>query len=205
METVREVLRWLEARWKNASTGVRIFYLLVIAVAVVLVLSTLPITTLWELFRESHPTAQVIIFCIILLMVVMTSIFAWERGHRTDVLKQEKAELETELNATRQALHEKDEEIRLLEARWEKLTDVEARENLWSREIAVKPTPFVDLFQRGTKTRFLALLNLKGVSARRPLPAIWPPAWHFPLTLCGSCWWTPTFRALWATPLWTLA
>ncbi len=162
MDTVRVILKWLESRWRHSSTGMRIFYLLIGVIAVVLLFGTLSTTLLWSLFQNSHPTVQFSVFAAILLSVLVTSIFAWERGNRAEILKKEHDNLLSEVERMRQESAEKDHEIKQLEARWDNLCDVEARENLWQRPIACKPAPFIQPQERGSKTRFLSILNLKG-------------------------------------------
>ena len=160
MDTVREILQWLEKRWRDASTGMRIFYLLVIVAVVVAVFTTLSTTSLWSIFQNSHPTVQFAVLSLLLLFVIVTSIFAWERGARVEKLKKDQDDLRPDLVKLREEAADKDQEIKQLEDRWEKLCEVEARENLWSRPIACKPAPFVPY--AGRTTRFLSILNLKG-------------------------------------------
>jgi cellulose biosynthesis protein BcsQ len=160
VETVREILRWLEGRWKNASTSMRILYLLILAAVLVLAVIALSTNSLWSVYQNSHPIVQFAVFSVILVFAFAIAIFAWERGNRAEALKKQLDETKADLVELRDESQEKDAEIRTLEERWARLCDVEARENLWSRPIACSPARFVPYPERST--RFLSILNLKG-------------------------------------------
>jgi len=160
MEFAREVLQWLEKRWHDASPGMRLFYFLIILALFGFVVFTVATTPLWSLFQSANSSVQFSVFLVLLLFVIGTTIFAWERGHRAESLKKEQEVLRADISKLREDVTEKDQEIKQLEDRWDKLGEVEARENLWSRPVACKPPPFVPYAERAT--RFLSILNLKG-------------------------------------------
>jgi cellulose biosynthesis protein BcsQ len=154
LEMASQTFDWIQARWLRLSNFwkfiVVITFLIILGVAV----DSLPgFPQLQAWFAQANPRAQTAILGLIFMTCIVLAIFAYERSRKADQLKEH-------LKTAQSAADGFKKDATNLQARWDRLLDVESKEQLWQRPCKVAPPKSVLPGQR--KTRFLTVLNLKG-------------------------------------------
>ena len=122
-------------------------------------------------FGQAHPLVQSFFLVLLFSAAVASVLYAYERGGRVDQLKGENDRLAKELAEAGKNLASAQLANKDAESRWDALVDVESRQDLWKRPWPASVPAFVPMSQRGTKTRFLSVLNLKGGVGKTTLTA----------------------------------
>jgi len=183
IDGARETLRWLKNLISHASPVMKALYILLFGVLFAIAVIFIPFfNNLSEYFSKAHPMAQSFLLVFLFAGIIASVLFSYERGHRVDQLKDETSRLSREvkdltdkLNAEKMESAEKLKAAQTvneqLESRWNALADVEARQNIWQRPWLPTAPPFIPTHERGTRTRFLSMLNLKGGVGKTTLTA----------------------------------
>jgi cellulose biosynthesis protein BcsQ len=161
----------------------KVLYVILICALFTLAVVFIPFFShLSDYFAKANSLVQLFILLFLFVSVIASVLFAFERGHRVDALKEENCRLTRDLNNLGSQLitMQADWEEKLktarhvneqLESRWNALADVEARQNIWQRPFAAANSPFVSAEQRRSRTRFLSVINLKGGVGKTTLTA----------------------------------
>jgi cellulose biosynthesis protein BcsQ len=164
-DTLLEVYRGLRLRerWGRLPATRKLAVVLAGGIALWLLVDYLPgYHDLREYYSKASPRAQAAVLGVAFVACVILGVFAVERARRVDLLKAEVKQLHAKAEKHRQ-------EAAALQARWDRLLEVESRERLWQRPCKAAVPPFVSPGHRAT--RFLTMLNLKGGVGKTTLTA----------------------------------
>jgi cellulose biosynthesis protein BcsQ len=113
-------------------------------------------------YREAGPEAQGVILSFVLVVCLASVLYAYDRVARAETIKKELKQVRTDAEKYRR-------EAVAVQERWDRLLEVESREQLWQRPCKAVVPPFVSPGHR--TTRFLTMLNLKGGVGKTTLTA----------------------------------
>jgi chromosome partitioning protein len=154
LEMASQTFDWIQARWKRLSNFWKFIAVITVLITLGVAVDSLPgFSQLQAWFTQANPRAQTAILGLIFMTCVVLAIFAYERSRKADQLKEQ-------LKTAQSAADGFKNDATNLQARWDRLLDVESKEQLWQRPYKVAPPKSVLPGQR--KTRFLTVLNLKG-------------------------------------------
>lgn len=160
-EPLSRLLRWIEHHWRTggilakvALAGLSVLVLIVFA----LVVQAIPgFERVKELFSQARPEVQTAVLTVVAGLAVLAGIWSARRAAEVEKLEAENRRLEVEVTDLR--------------TRWDRLTAVETRTGLWQRPCQVAVPHYIPPTQRGTKTRFITVLNFKGGVGKTTLTA----------------------------------
>jgi chromosome partitioning protein len=157
------IARWLGERWNNASTPLRIVYLLIaVAFVTLLVLLTPFAFTFKDWIGRLDPLAQSGLLMFLLIGWAALMLFSWQRNNRVEEVKDDNAQLRARLEAA-----EKDAQQQ--QQVWNHLLSVESKDGIWHRKCEVPAPPMLNKSLRST--RFVTVINFKGGVGKTTLTA----------------------------------
>jgi hypothetical protein len=165
IDTILDLFRrmQLRERWEKLPAVGQIVCVLVVVILLWLGATHLPgFSTLTSYYNSASPEAQAALLGLGFAICLVLSILTYERMFRVHALK-------TDLKQARTESAKYHEEAIALQERWDRLLDVETREQLWQRPCKLAVPQFVSTKNR--KTRFLTMLNLKGGVGKTTLAA----------------------------------
>ena len=163
IDTILDLFRRLRERWGRFSAVGKMSCVLAVVVLVCATVKYLPgISTFTTYFNQASPEAQTAILGVVLVICLVSVIAAYDRMSRAD-------ELKAALKHARADVEKYRQEAGSLQERWDRLLEVESREQLWQRPCKAAVPQFVGPGRR--TTRFLTMLNLKGGVGKTTLTA----------------------------------
>ena len=158
-----ETLRWVKNRITHASAFMKIVYVLLLGLVFIVAVIFIPFfKEVSEHFSHAHPFVQSFFLVFLFAGTIASVLFSYERSRRVEQLKEENARLDLELKELAKNLKAAQVANKEAESRWDALVEVESRQEIWKRPCMPSNPAFVPMEQRGTKTRFISMLNLKG-------------------------------------------
>lgn len=159
----RETLRWLWNHVKRSSPAMKVVYVVLFGLLFTVAVIYIPLfSNLSDFFNRAHPFAQSFVLVFLFSGIIFSVLFSYERGQRVEQLKEKSDRLEKEVQEMTVKLNAAQQATRESEARWNALVEVESRQNIWKRPCPQAAPQFFPIGQRGSRTRFLSMINLKG-------------------------------------------